>query len=192
MRAAFPATHASRPGQHAVALLPSECLAFRLDERAYGIDMRQVQELRGYGAVASLGCPTPQRQRWLELRGAMVPCIDLRRALALPVADKTPTVVVVAALDARLLCFTADGVLGVRWSDPMQHPSSADALTLDLRTTDDDTLRLLHLDRILAADAFDAFTTVPDTDRSLAGAHAARSGEGPVQWRATDNRPSMA
>lgn len=165
MREAFTAARSFPPAMRVASFLPSECLAFRLAGMACGIDMRQVQELRGYGAVASLSRPAVQRQRWLELRGAMVPHLDLRRALGLPAADLAHSaVVVVAAVDARLACFTADGVLGVRRSDMAHAPRRDDAYSLEIRTREGDALRLLDLDRILEAEALWACPTRPDDD----------------------------
>jgi len=165
MREASSATRSFRPTMQGASLLPLECLAFRLAGMAWGIDMRQVQALRGYGAVAGLSRPATQRRRWLELRGAMVPHLDLRRALGLPADELAQSaVVVVAAIDARLACFTADGVLGVRRSDMRHAPRRDDAYSLEIRTQEGDALRLLDLDRILEAEALQACPTRPDDD----------------------------
>jgi purine-binding chemotaxis protein CheW len=153
--------------------LPTECLAFSLAGMAYAVDMQQVQELRGYGALANLSAPAAQRRRWLELRGMRVPHLDVRSALGLPPAEPARSaVVVVIALDSRLVCFTADGILGVRRSDMTYVPRRDDAYSLEVRTADDDVLRLLDLDRLLEADALRACPTVPDHDWALACADA--------------------
>jgi chemotaxis signal transduction protein len=174
MREAFTATRSFPPVMGAASLLPQECLAFWLAGMAWGIDMRQVQALRGYGAVASLSRPAAQRQRWLELRGAMVPHLDLRVALGLPAADLAHSaVVVVVAIDARLACFTADGVLGMRRSDTTHAARRDDAYSLEIRTREGDALRLLDLDRILEAEALTACPTRPDDDWAPACAETA-------------------
>lgn len=173
MREALPTTRSFPPAMRVASFLPSECLAFLLAGTACGIDMRQVQELRGYGAVASLSRPSVQQRRWLDLRGARVPHLDLRRALGLPAADLAHSaVVVVAAIDAGLACFTADGVLGVRRSDMTHAPRRDDAYSLEIRTHDGEALRLLDLDRLLEADARQACPTHPDDDRAPACAEA--------------------
>lgn len=174
MREALPTTRSFPAAMRVASFLPSECLAFRLAGTACGIDMRQVQELRGYGAVASLSRPAVQRRRWLDLRGAMVPHLDLRRALGLPGADPAHSaVVVVAAIDARLSCFTADGVLGVRRSDMTYAPRRDDAYSQEIRTQDGDVLRLLDLDRILEAEALRDGPTRRDDDWAPACAETA-------------------
>lgn len=53
MRETLIAARSFPPAMRAASFLPSECLAFQLAGVACGIDMRQVQALRGYGAVAS-------------------------------------------------------------------------------------------------------------------------------------------
>ena len=165
MREAFTAARSFLPAMGVASLLPPECLAFQLAGVAWGIDMRQVQALRGYGAVASLSRPAARRQRWLELHGAMVPHLDLRRALGLPAAELAHSaVVVVAAIDARLACFTADGVLGVRRSDTTHAPLRDDAYSLEIRTHEGGALRLLDLERILEAEALTACPTRQDDD----------------------------
>jgi purine-binding chemotaxis protein CheW len=157
----------------AASFLPMECLAFSLAGMAYAVDMQQVQELRGYGALATLSEPAAQRRRWLELRGTMVPHLDLRSALGLASAEPARSaVVVVAALESRLVCFTADSILGVRRSDMTYVPRRDDAYSLEVRTAEDDTLRLLDLDRILETDALRACPTEPDCDWALACADA--------------------
>jgi hypothetical protein len=47
MREALSATRSFPPAMRGASFLPPECLAFRLAGLACGIDMRQVQELRG-------------------------------------------------------------------------------------------------------------------------------------------------
>lgn len=153
MREALTAMRSFPPAMRVASYLPSECLAFRLAGMACGIDMRQVQELRGFGAVASLRRPPSHRRRWLELRGAAVPHLDLRRALGLPADDLAQAaVVVVAAIDAQLACFAADAVLGVRRSDMTYAPRREHACSLEIRTQEGDMLQLLDLDRLLEAE----------------------------------------
>jgi purine-binding chemotaxis protein CheW len=81
-----------------------QVLTFRLGEETFGIDILRVKEIRGWSAVARVPDWPPAVLGVLNLRGAVVPILDLRLRFALPSAGFTPlTVVIVIAMD------TADG-----------------------------------------------------------------------------------
>lgn len=161
MRNSFFSMSSARAEMRDISFQPTEFLAFHLNGMAYGVDMREVLEVRGYGAVANMRQPAAQQQRWLDVRGEMVPHLDMRGMLALPALEPTMSaVVVVLALDARLACFTADRVLGVRRHEPVRLPSrsrarirgSVRAYWMEVDTDDGDSLRLLDVERILEAE----------------------------------------
>ncbi|OUS23328.1 chemotaxis protein CheW ['Osedax' symbiont bacterium Rs2_46_30_T18] len=70
-------------------------LSFVLDAEEYGIDILRVQELRGWTPVT----PVPDMPEYikgvLNLRGAIVPVVDLRKRFGLPEKDYGPTTVVI-------------------------------------------------------------------------------------------------
>jgi purine-binding chemotaxis protein CheW len=82
-----------------------QMLTFRLGDEIYGVDILRVKELRGWSPVTRLPHSAPHVLGVLNLRGAVVPIIDLRVRFALASAEFSPlTVIIVLSLR------TADGV----------------------------------------------------------------------------------
>ena len=55
-----------------------EYLTFRLDQEEYGIDILKVQEIRGYDAVTTIANAPSFIKGVINLRGTIVPIVDLR------------------------------------------------------------------------------------------------------------------
>lgn len=72
-----------------------EYLTFRLADEEYGIDILRVRELRGWEPVTRIPNSPGYVMGVLNLRGAIVPVIDLRIRFDLPKTEYTPTTVVV-------------------------------------------------------------------------------------------------
>jgi len=70
-------------------------LTFRLGSETYGLDILRVKEIRGWTPVTGIPQSPPHVLGMLNLRGAIVPILDLRLRFALPSADFTPTTVVI-------------------------------------------------------------------------------------------------
>lgn len=70
-------------------------LSFLLDEEEYGIDILRVQELRGWTAVTHVPDMPAYLKGVLNLRGAIIPVIDLRERFGLPTLEYGPTTVVI-------------------------------------------------------------------------------------------------
>ena len=91
-----------------------EMLVFRLGNEEYGVDILKVQEIRGYEKVT----PIPRSPEYLKgvvnLRGAIVPIIDLRVkfGMANPAYDSF-TVVIVLRIAGRIIGAVVDGVSDV-------------------------------------------------------------------------------
>jgi purine-binding chemotaxis protein CheW len=72
-----------------------------LDDRYYGVDVRQVQEVIRYQELTRVPLASPVVSGLINLRGRIVTAIDLRRRLGLPArpVDKLPMNVVVRTGD---------------------------------------------------------------------------------------------
>lgn len=70
-------------------------LSFLLNGEEYGIDILRVQELRGWTPVTLVPDMPEYICGVLNLRGAIIPVIDLRKRFALPVMEYGPTTVVI-------------------------------------------------------------------------------------------------
>ncbi|MDH5517299.1 MAG: chemotaxis protein CheW [Gammaproteobacteria bacterium] len=75
--------------------LGDEYLTFSLADEEYGVDILRVQELRGWEAVTRIPNSPAFVKGVLNLRGAIVPIIDLRERFNLTVSDYTETTVVI-------------------------------------------------------------------------------------------------
>ena len=77
----------------------AQYLTFRLGNETYGLNILRVKEIRGWTPVTGIPQSPPHVLGILNLRGAVVPVIDLRRRFELASADFTPvTVVIVLSL----------------------------------------------------------------------------------------------
>ena len=66
---------------------PREYLTFRLDQEEYGIDILKVQEIRGYEKPTRIANAPEFIKGVVNLRGVIVPIIDLRLKLSCASAE---------------------------------------------------------------------------------------------------------
>ncbi len=81
--------------RNAAANAGQQVLTFRLGGEIYGIDILRVKEIRGWSPVTRLPQSPPHVLGVLNLRGAVVPIIDLRRQFELESAEFSPTTVTI-------------------------------------------------------------------------------------------------
>jgi len=102
------------PLRQAVAALPSEYLSFRLGAEEYGIDILRVQEIRSYAEPTRIANAPHFIKGVINLRGVIVPIIDLRLKLSCQAAEYTDfTVVIVLNLRDRVVGIVVDAVSDV-------------------------------------------------------------------------------
>lgn len=91
-----------------------EYLTYRVGAEDYGVDIQVVREIRCYEAPTRLpGAPAFVRGV-VNLRGVIVPVVDLRLRLGSASADCTPaTVVIVLTVRERVVGAVVDAVSGV-------------------------------------------------------------------------------
>lgn len=91
-----------------------EFLVFTLGKEEYGIDILKVQEIRGYDQVTRIANTPPFIKGVTNLRGVIVPIIDLRIKFEQPgVQYNDNTVVIVLNLEQRVVGIVVDGVSDV-------------------------------------------------------------------------------
>jgi len=73
----------------------SQFLSFTLGDEEYGVDILSVQEIRGWEPVSRIPNVPSYEKGVVNLRGAIVPIIDLREKLLLEFSDYTLLTVVV-------------------------------------------------------------------------------------------------
>ena len=94
--------------------LVNEYLTFTLGNEEYGIDILRVQEIRGYDAVTAIANAPAFIKGVINLRGTIVPIVDLRVKFNLSNAtyDAFTVVIILNVLD-RTVGIVVDGVSDV-------------------------------------------------------------------------------
>ncbi len=95
-----------------------QVLTFVLGEETYGVDILRVQEIRGWSVVTKIPHSPPHVLGVLNLRGSIVPIVDLRMRFNLERAEYTAVTViivlsVVSAAGRRDFGVVVDGVSDV-------------------------------------------------------------------------------
>jgi purine-binding chemotaxis protein CheW len=112
-----------------------EYLTFTLGQEEYGIDILKVQEIRGYEAVTRIANAPPFIKGVINLRGVIVPIVDLRIKFNLsdPSYDQF-TVVIILNIGKRVIGIVVDGVSDViQLSSDSMHPAPEFGSILDTR-----------------------------------------------------------
>ena len=91
-----------------------EYLTFILGKEEYGIDILRVQEIRGYDAVTAIANAPPFIKGVINLRGTIVPIVDMRIKFNLSSATYNEfTVVIILNVLKRTVGIVVDGVSDV-------------------------------------------------------------------------------
>ncbi len=89
-------------------------LSFTLGQEAYAIDILKVQEIRGYDAVTPIANTPAYIKGVTNLRGNIVPIVDLRLRFNVGQASYNEfTVVIILGVGARVVGIVVDGVSDV-------------------------------------------------------------------------------
>ena len=92
----------------------SEFLTFRLGAESYGIEILKVQEIRGYEAPTSIANSPAFIKGVINLRGVIVPILDLRVKFRLPEPKYDEfTVVIILNVVSRVVGVVVDSVCDV-------------------------------------------------------------------------------
>lgn len=106
---------------NAVVERPREYLTFRLGEEEYGIDILKVQEIRGYEQPTRIANAPSFIKGVVNLRGVIVPIVDMRLKFGLGSAEYNDfTVVIILNLGARVVGMVVDSVSDVMALSPDQ------------------------------------------------------------------------
>ena len=106
---------------NALAERPREYLTFRLGEEEYGIDILKVQEIRGYEQPTRIANAPSFIKGVVNLRGVIVPIVDMRLKFGLGSAEYNDfTVVIILNLGARVVGMVVDSVSDVMELSPDQ------------------------------------------------------------------------
>ena len=99
-----------------------ELLTFTLGHEEYGIDILRVQEIRGYDAVTAIANSPAFIKGVINLRGIIVPIVDMRIKFKLEnVTYNELTVVIILNVASRVMGIVVDGVSDVIALRPAPH-----------------------------------------------------------------------
>ena len=136
-----------------------EFLAFKLGSEEYGIDILKVQEIRGYEAVTRIANAPEFIKGVINLRGIIIPVVDMRIKFKLgePVYDQF-TVVIILNINGRVVGMVVDSVSDVTTLTPDQIKQAPDMGTvfsteymIGLGTVDERMLILVDIDRLMSS-----------------------------------------
>jgi len=148
-----------------------ELLTFTLGSEEYGIDILKVQEIRGYEAVTTIANAPEFIKGVINLRGVIVPIVDMRIKFKLPKATyDESTVVIILNVVGRVVGMVVDGVSDVttlKADDIKPAPefgSSLDTKYLQgLGTADERMIILVDIEKLMSSRDMELIDTVEKT-----------------------------
>ena len=108
-----PAAPHSATSASSKAATAGEFLTFTLGQEEYGVDILKVQEIRGYDAVTRLPDAPEYIKGVINLRGTIVPVIDMRLKFHLEAKYDALTVMIVLNVADRVVGMVVDSVSDV-------------------------------------------------------------------------------
>jgi purine-binding chemotaxis protein CheW len=166
MSQAMPATPTPTPpaekgGKPLTAGVPtvSEFLTFTLGEEEYGVDILKVQEIRGYDAITRIANAPEFIKGVVNLRGIIVPIVDMRIKFNLGKVEYNQfTVVIILNVAGRVVGMVVDSVSDVIMLSPDNiKPAPNFSAQFDigymigLGTVDERMLILVDIERLMGS-----------------------------------------
>jgi purine-binding chemotaxis protein CheW len=153
--------------------LAQEYLTFTLGPEEYAIDILKVQEIRGYEQPTTIANAPAFIKGVINLRGTIVPVVDLRIKFQVGKADYTPfTVVIILNIASRIVGIVVDGVSDVISLRPDQvRPAPEFAASVDTRyieglgTLDERMLIVVDITRLMLSSEMALVEEAADTAR---------------------------
>jgi purine-binding chemotaxis protein CheW len=136
-----------------------EFLAFTLGQEEYGIDILRVQEIRGYEPVTRIANAPDFIKGVVNLRGIIVPVVDMRIKfdLGTPTYDQF-TVVIILNIAGRVMGMVVDSVSDVTTLSPEQVKPAPEMGTgfdsdylIGLGTLNERMLILVDIDKLMSS-----------------------------------------
>ena len=160
----------------------SKYLTFALAEEEYGIGILKVKEIIGMMAITSVPQTPPFVKGVINLRGKVIPVVDLRLKFGMPemaYTERTCIIVVEIAGEGRVTVNTQMGivvdavseVLNIKAEDVEETPTFGAALNTDfilgMAKMDGGVKILLDIDKVLSRQEFETVTAVKSQESPL-------------------------
>jgi len=145
-----------------------ELLTFTLGDEEYGIDILKVQEIRGYEAVTTIANAPEFIKGVINLRGIIVPIVDMRIKFNLGnITYDQFTVVIILNVANRVVGMVVDGVSDViTLKDEQIRPAPEFGASLDtkyllgLGTVDERMIILVDIEHLMTSRDMELIETV--------------------------------
>ncbi|MFN0073615.1 MAG: chemotaxis protein CheW [Chloroflexota bacterium] len=169
MATAGPETATKEPNQSVgITADGSQFLTFQLGDELYGVDILRVQELKGYTAVTKIPNTPNYIKGVMNLRGTIVPIVELRTTFGMATVDYTLlSVIVVVVVRDRIIGLVVDSVsdvLNIGAKDiqaPPEFGAKVDVSFLSgIAKCGDKLVALLNIDRLLSESEMQKVTAV--------------------------------
>ena len=146
--------HAGMPDAPSI---PNQLISFAIGDDQYGVDIMAVREIKGWTAITSLPKQPEYVRGVLNLRGVIVPIVDLRCRFGQGLTEATPLhIVIIVQIASKPVGLLADRVLDIVSLDATQIkpvPKVAQAQRLNflcgLATTEGAMIALIDLPNLL-------------------------------------------
>jgi purine-binding chemotaxis protein CheW len=109
------------PDTARAATAPSQFISFAIGDDQYGVDIMAVREIKGWSEITHLPKQPDYVRGVLNLRGVIVPIIDLRCRFGQGLTEATPLhIVIIVQIGSRPVGLLADRVLDIVSLDASQ------------------------------------------------------------------------
>ena len=151
----------------------TEFISFAVGDEQYGVNIMAVREIKDWSAITQLPNQPDYMRGVLNLRGVIVPIIDLRCRFGNGLTDATPMhVIIVIQIDGDTVGLLADRVLDIVAINASQiqpiprvsRTAQTDFLS-GLVTIESGMIALIDLSRLLAASAEEGAELAPGEGR---------------------------
>jgi purine-binding chemotaxis protein CheW len=135
----------------------NQFLTFNLGEELYGVDILRVKEIKGFSIVTKIPNTPSHIKGVLNLRGTIVPIVELRTKFGMPTIDYTAfTVIILVVVREKVIGLVVDSVSDVLNIDqkdiqpPPQFGSKVDVSFMNgIGKSGDKLVTLLNMDHLL-------------------------------------------
>jgi purine-binding chemotaxis protein CheW len=136
-----------------------ELLSFRVADQEYSVDIMSVREIRGWTRATSLPHAPDYVRGVINLRGSVLPVVDLARRLGIEAGEPNErSVIIVVDVGGRTVGLRVDAVsdilsipLGNLQSPPDLVTEQADAFIRALTIVEGRMIRVLEVSRVMPA-----------------------------------------
>ncbi len=146
------------PGDGTAAEATADFISFAIDDDQYGVDIMAVREIKEWSNITHLPKQPDYVRGVLNLRGVVMPIVDLRCRFGQGLTEATPThIIIIVQIDERQVGLLADlviDIVSIEQSKIQPVPRTAQGATSDflsgLVTVEGAMIALIDLPNLLS------------------------------------------